>query len=104
MMDRSAYASRVLDGILIVVPTASTPETSLAAAISDFAPITAAVVIALVVLFRDRLPFRVRVIPKFMVNTIKTLRYLHSGRVGDYVAWLTLGVGALGALFAFLLT
>jgi hypothetical protein len=31
------------------------------------------------------------------------LRALHSGHVGDYVAWLTFGVAALGGAFAFVL-
>jgi multicomponent Na+:H+ antiporter subunit D len=31
---------------------------------------------------------------------LAALRRLHSGHVGDYVAWLTFGLAALGGLFA----
>jgi hypothetical protein len=31
---------------------------------------------------------------------VATLKALHSGAVGDYVAWLTVGIAVLGGLFA----
>jgi multicomponent Na+:H+ antiporter subunit D len=31
---------------------------------------------------------------------LEGLRALHSGHVGDYVAWLTAGVSVIGSLFA----
>ena len=31
---------------------------------------------------------------------LQGLRALHSGHVGDYVAWLTAGVSVIGGLFA----
>jgi hypothetical protein len=31
---------------------------------------------------------------------ITPLRRLHSGRIGDYVSWLAVGVTAFGGLFA----
>jgi multicomponent Na+:H+ antiporter subunit D len=31
---------------------------------------------------------------------VAPLRALHSGHIGDYVAWLALGVAALGGSFA----
>jgi hypothetical protein len=34
---------------------------------------------------------------------VRSLKALHSGVVGDYVAWLVFGVALVGALFAFLL-
>jgi multicomponent Na+:H+ antiporter subunit D len=32
---------------------------------------------------------------------LRPLRILHSGHMGDYVAWLTAGVAAIGGLFAY---
>jgi hypothetical protein len=60
-----------------------------------------AIVIALAALFRDRVPFRS---PVFTLEALNALRDVHSGRVSDYVTWLTLGVGGMGVLLAFLLT
>jgi multicomponent Na+:H+ antiporter subunit D len=33
-------------------------------------------------------------------RSLAELRQLHSGHVGDYVAWLTFGLATLGGLFA----
>jgi multicomponent Na+:H+ antiporter subunit D len=38
-----------------------------------------------------------------LATLLVPLRRLHSGHIGDYVAWLTLGVAAFGAIFALLL-
>ncbi|HKW74261.1 MAG TPA: hypothetical protein VJN64_01940, partial [Terriglobales bacterium] len=32
---------------------------------------------------------------------LRPLRIIHSGHIGDYVAWLTFGVAAIGGAFAF---
>jgi multicomponent Na+:H+ antiporter subunit D len=101
MIDRSAYASRVLDGMSVLAPAVTARGTTLAGAVSALGPITGAVLLALFTLFRDEVP--VRVIPNFLATAVNALRPLHSGRVGDYVVWLTLGVAGLGALLSFLL-
>jgi hypothetical protein len=44
---------------------------------------------------------RVSDLPGLLV--VRPLKALHSGVVGDYVAWLVFGVALVGALFAFLL-
>lgn len=53
----------------------------------------------------DRLlPTRVRRFALFIRDKLLApLRALHTGRIGDYVAWLTFGLAALGGLFAILL-
>ena len=38
-------------------------------------------------------------ITSFSAATMRPIKALHSGRIGDYTAALVLGVGALGALF-----
>jgi multicomponent Na+:H+ antiporter subunit D len=100
MADQPAYARRVLDGVSIVAPAAKTREATFASVIPGFAPVAGALVIALAALFCHRVPFQ---FPGFTLKAVNVLRGLHSGRVGDYVAWLTLGVGGLGALLAFLM-
>ena len=62
---------------------------------SGLASATGAVGLALLTLRRRRVSdLGLRVGP---------LKSLHSGVVGDYVAWLVFGVALVGALFAFLL-
>jgi len=61
-----------------------------------------AIVIALVALFRHRwvsAGVRRRVAAVFEPGVIR-FRSLQTGRLGDYAAWFTLGVAALGGLFA----
>ena len=54
--------------------------------------------LAAVSIFRQKLRMKANLIDELA----KPLRYLHSGHVGDYVAWLTFGVLCFGALFGFL--
>jgi multicomponent Na+:H+ antiporter subunit D len=103
MVDRSAYASRVLDGISVIAPSVPAREKTFAGGVSALGPITGAALLALFTLFRGKVPFRFRIVPNFVVTAVNALRLLHSGRVGDYVVWLTLGVGVLGALLGFLM-
>ena len=60
-----------------------------------------AVDIALVWLFRTRLsePLRRRTWRIISVG-VKPLHAVHSGHVGDYATWLTVGLTGLGAAFA----
>jgi multicomponent Na+:H+ antiporter subunit D len=52
-------------------------------------------------LYRRRLPGVVREwAARVAIPPLSGLKALHSGVVGDYVAWLTLGTAALGGLFA----
>jgi len=45
-----------------------------------------------------------RRLPSFLAGPFDILRAVHSGHVGDYVAWLTLGAAVLGGVFALGLT
>jgi multicomponent Na+:H+ antiporter subunit D len=61
----------------------------------------AAVAVAAVALFRWRLPPAARRHPWRVVGpAARALRAVHSGHTGDYVAWLTLGVAAVGGALA----
>jgi multicomponent Na+:H+ antiporter subunit D len=48
-------------------------------------------------LYRDRLPRRAQ---RALARGVEPLRALHTGHIGDYVAWLTFGVAVVGGLFA----
>jgi multicomponent Na+:H+ antiporter subunit D len=57
-----------------------------------------AVVVALLALYSNRLPSSVRLLSGATRPIAAGLRALHTGHVGDYVAWMLIGVAALGAL------
>lgn len=57
-----------------------------------------AVLVALAALYRDRLPARLVAVARPVAPILAGVRALHSGHVGDYVAWLFVGVAGLGAL------
>jgi multicomponent Na+:H+ antiporter subunit D len=65
------------------------------------ASVCAALVIAALALFYPRLP---RSLSKATLRRLERplviLDRLHSGHVGDYVAWLSVGVAAFGGAFA----
>jgi multicomponent Na+:H+ antiporter subunit D len=59
-----------------------------------------AVAVASAALYRDRLPDLAGTAARPITAAVRGLRALHSGHVGDYVAWLVAGVAVLGALVA----
>jgi multicomponent Na+:H+ antiporter subunit D len=77
---------------------------------AGFAPYAYAIVsfalacaFALFGLYRRRLPALLRRIGgRVLEPPVQVLKGLHSGIVGDYVAWLTFGAAALGGLLALL--
>jgi multicomponent Na+:H+ antiporter subunit D len=97
--DRRAYAEAVLFGEQLGPPrtVAERPSTHLL----GFIGTAAAVAVAAVALFRWRLPPAARRHPWRVVGpAARALRAVHSGHTGDYVAWLTLGVAAVGGALA----
>lgn len=75
-------------------PTVSSVLTGLGSA-------AGAVAFALLALFRRRLPAVLRqTVGSLVAPVIAALRAIQSGHVGDYVAWLTVGVAAFGAACA----
>jgi len=57
-----------------------------------------AVLVACTALYADRLPGVLTAAARPVGRALTGLRQLHSGHVGDYVAWLVVGVAALGLL------
>jgi multicomponent Na+:H+ antiporter subunit D len=100
---RPAHAAEVLRG---VEPTpVAAPSFQAGAAPFVYATVSTlgALGFAAFGLYRRRLPALLRRWPGRVTRApATTLKALHSGVVGDYVAWLTFGVAALGGLLALL--
>jgi multicomponent Na+:H+ antiporter subunit D len=101
--DRPAHAAEVLSG---KVPPALPPapvQAGFAPYAYSLASLAGALAFALFGLYRRRLPHLVRGwAGRLLDPPVAALKDLHSGVVGDYVAWLTFGVAALGGLVALL--
>ncbi|HJQ74374.1 MAG TPA: hypothetical protein VJ814_05780, partial [Gaiellaceae bacterium] len=105
--DRGAYAARVLRGTPIA------PAPGLPVAIHSTAPESVlcglgatlfAAALAGVGLYRRRLPSAVSAVAaRTLAPPIAILRAVHSGVVGDYVMWITVGTALVGGVWALLL-
>lgn len=100
--DRPAYAAAVLDGAPARPsrpPPESAPRTSASALL--YAALSlggAAALAAAALLLPDRRRGRNQgALERAGTRTVARLRTLHSGHVGDYVAWLVTGAAAFGA-------
>jgi multicomponent Na+:H+ antiporter subunit D len=101
--DRPAHAAEVLAGTL---PPPSPPVAVHAGLLPyeyGIASTVLAIGLALLGLYRRRLPSVVRRrAGRVLGPPVAVLKGLHSGVVGDYVAWATFGAAALGGLLALL--
>jgi multicomponent Na+:H+ antiporter subunit D len=104
IQDRHAYAAAVLNGVQAHESVGSLALLTLSASSVAWSLIAVAgsIGLALLALYRDRLvPRRTRERALQLTGGgLDVLRNLHSGVIGDYVAWLTFGVAALGGLLA----
>lgn len=91
-VDTTGYASRVLNGVAIPAITAPVPNVS--AHVLSLSAVVIAILIALIDLFSDR----TRKIVIAMTRPLKPIRMLHSGHVGDYVAFVTFGIAIFGVV------
>jgi multicomponent Na+:H+ antiporter subunit D len=103
--DRAGYAKAVLRGTTPPRPMVETESPSVLGLWYGLASGAAAVGLALVALFRRRLlPAALRrMVAASFGPSIRRLRLLHSGHVGDYAAWFALGLLVMAGLFAILL-
>jgi multicomponent Na+:H+ antiporter subunit D len=102
LMDRAAYAAAVLQGSAGSAPHVPAPEPPGASDVLYALLSTAgAVCVAAIALFHERLP---QLAPRALVRgaggLVWRVRTLHSGHVGDYLAWVTVGASLLGGAFA----
>ena len=99
--DRPAHSAEVLGGV--VPPHVSPPAFHPGAAPYVYGAVSTvgAFAFALFGLYRRRLPVLLRRAGgRLTAGPADRLKALHSGVVGDYVAWLTFGAAALGGLLA----
>jgi multicomponent Na+:H+ antiporter subunit D len=105
--DTSGYAARVLHGREMTSPPSlplSIRHTSLESLLYGGSATVIAVCLALVGLYRRRLPRAVSTVAERTVAPpIRVLHALHSGVVGDYVTWVVVGTAVTGAAWTLLL-
>ncbi len=105
--DRQSYAATVLQGREVHESVGSLALLKLPAGSVAWglAAVIGSVALALLALYRHRLlsqGARERAL-ELTGGGLNVLRSLHSGVIGDYVAWLTFGVAAFGGLLALVL-
>jgi multicomponent Na+:H+ antiporter subunit D len=93
--DRSAYAAEVLRAARPAPRPVPSYSPSTRAWVTGALTLPAALAIAGFGLYRRRLPGAALVSPG-----IAALKAVHSGVIGDYVAWVTAGTALLGGVFA----
>jgi multicomponent Na+:H+ antiporter subunit D len=105
--DTSGYAARVLHGRPLPPPASlpiSIEHASVESLLYGLGATVLAAGLALVGLYRRRLPSTVSgVAARTIAPPIHVLRVLHSGVVGDYVAWIAVGTAVTGGVWALLL-
>jgi multicomponent Na+:H+ antiporter subunit D len=97
--DHSAYAAWVLHGTIVHWPTLAPDHVPLVDVLTGLAGFAGALAAAALGLFgrplRESLP---RVIAAPSEQAVRSLRMLHSGHIGDYIAWWTAGASVLGGV------
>ena len=100
--DQHGYAASVLDRKPAVNPPIHVEPQKLTGRAYGIASTAGALALAALALFRRRLPHGVRRIGRALDirPAFLALRRVHSGHIGDYIAWLTLGLACVGGLFS----
>jgi multicomponent Na+:H+ antiporter subunit D len=96
-VDRAAYATVVLDHRALPPVPHETWHTTSSSVAWAVVTLVGSFAIGALSLYRARFP---RALTTAMARALAPLRAVHSGHVGDYVAWLTFGTAVLGGLFA----
>lgn len=98
--DRSSYAGLTLEGMAPAPAPILFSSRSGSNIGTGLLSVTAAVALAMLELFRNRLPNRMdKRIRRMLKPAVLVLNGWHSGHVGDYVVWLMIGTTLLGALW-----
>jgi multicomponent Na+:H+ antiporter subunit D len=96
-VDRAGYAGHVLDQRLPPPPEPESWRTTTQSVVWAVVTVCGSFAVGYASLYRDRLPSGVS---SALARVLQPLRAVHSGHIGDYVAWLTFGTAAIGGLFA----
>jgi multicomponent Na+:H+ antiporter subunit D len=99
--DRAVYAAAVLGRPVPAPDPIHFLHVGVVPVVLGVVTVLVALVVSAILLERIRLPFR---LPRWLTRAAEAgytrLRRQHSGQIGDYVAWATVGFALLGALFA----
>jgi multicomponent Na+:H+ antiporter subunit D len=95
--DRLGYAAAVLDHRAPPPPPPGEWTTTTSSVLWALVTLVGSVVVGVASLYRTRLP---RAAAGALAAALAPLRAVHSGHIGDYVAWLVLGTTVIGGLFA----
>jgi multicomponent Na+:H+ antiporter subunit D len=95
-VDRSAYAQRVLNGM----PMPHAPHLPLALEPLSTGTVLYGIGAVLLALALAALSLRPRLRPRVLAQPVAILKALHSGIVGDYVMWITVGTVVIGGIWA----
>jgi multicomponent Na+:H+ antiporter subunit D len=100
--DQRGYATAVLDGKEIPAATGGSEHPTLTGRAYGLISTAAAIGLAALALFRKRLPAWLRAAGRAVDirPALLAVRRVHSGHIGDYIAWLTLGLAGVGGLFS----
>ena len=99
--DRNVYAAAVLGRPVPAPDPIHFVHIGDTAVVLGVVTVLATLVLSAILLERIRLPFRLpRSVMRAAEASFTRLRRQHSGQIGDYVAWATVGFALLGALFA----
>jgi multicomponent Na+:H+ antiporter subunit D len=96
-VEHEDYARVVLDHASQAPVPAGEWKTTTSSVLWALVTVFGSALVGFASLYRARLPRRVS---GAMVRGLAPLRAVHSGHVGDYVAWLTFGTAVIGGLFA----
>jgi multicomponent Na+:H+ antiporter subunit D len=102
-VDSSTYAAAVIDGASVTSAGSIRWSVGLSPGAVTAGLVTTAVAVgvAFALIERRRLPAKLATgIGTVAERVLRPLRSLHSGHVGDYIAWLTMGVAAFGGILA----
>jgi multicomponent Na+:H+ antiporter subunit D len=100
-MDQNAYQQQVLEQATPPAYTRSAEESLLPGIIRGLVSTFLALLVAGLVLLPHPLRRGIEGFSGGVSLVLRPLRILHSGHMGDYIAWLTAGVAAIGGLFAY---
>jgi multicomponent Na+:H+ antiporter subunit D len=103
--DRAAYAERVLHDTPMKPPPARLPfvvqPTTTGSVLYGLGGGALALLVAAFGLWRNRLPAAWRAgVGRVAATPLHVVKVVHSGVIGDYVMWLTLGTAVLGGVWA----
>jgi multicomponent Na+:H+ antiporter subunit D len=105
LADHAAYARWVLGAGHVSWPRVAPSHVKAVEVLSGVLALAGSIAVAALGLFgrslRDSIPSAIREPAR---TGLRTLRYLHSGQIGDYIAWWSAGASVLGTVFLLALT